>query len=233
MSMIHSFLDLFRFRIWAKWKLNSFPSFYSSHSQFGEDMLLRSFFNNKANGFYVDIGAHHPVYYSNTYHFYQRGWRGINVDAAPGSMGKFKLLRCKDKNIEACLGPENGKVVDFYLFEKAALNTFDPEMAQKAKLNSKLLSVEKLRTKTLASLLDENLPKGQKIDFLSVDVEGLDEMILKSNNWSKYAPEFVLFEDHELSLENIGQSSIVNFLKSQNYEITGKAGPSFIARLKK
>lgn len=231
--MSFNILEFFRFRIWAKWKINFFPSFYSSHSQFGEDMLLRSLFNNKREGFYVDIGAHHPVYYSNTYHFYLKGWRGINVDAAPGSMDKFKSLRCKDKNIEACLGPENGVEIDFYLFEKAALNTFDKEMAEKAKQNSPLLAVEKLKTRTLEDLLDHHLPQGQKIDFLSVDVEGLDEMILKSNNWNKYAPEVVLFEDHNLKLDNLGDSAIVRFLQSHNYEIVGKTGPSFAARLKK
>lgn len=228
-----SLKDFLRFRIWAKWKLNHFPSFYSSHSQFGEDMFLRSVFNNSSHGFYVDIGAHHPVYYSNTYHFYLKGWRGINVDAAPGSMDLFKTIRREDTNIEACLGPENGQEIDFYLFEKAALNTFDKDMARKAQQNSKLLGVEKLKTKTLESILDEHLPQGQKIDFLSVDVEGLDEMILKSNNWTKYSPEIVLFEEHGLKLENLNESAIIRFLQSHNYEVIGKMGPSFAARLRK
>src|SRR5690242_3324544 len=64
-----------------------------SYSQEGEDRILHSIFETVADGFYVDIGAHHPKRFSNTYLFYQRGWRGINVDAMPGSMVRFKRVR--------------------------------------------------------------------------------------------------------------------------------------------
>ena len=57
-----------------------------SYSQEGEDLILERFFEGKEIGFFVDIGAHHPMRFSNTYIFYLKGWRGINVDATPGSM---------------------------------------------------------------------------------------------------------------------------------------------------
>ena len=63
------------------------------YSQEGEDILLARFFFGKSQGFYVDIGAHHPQRLSNTYHFYLQGWRGINIDAMPGSMSSFETLR--------------------------------------------------------------------------------------------------------------------------------------------
>ena len=57
-----------------------------SYSQEGEDMVLRSFFEGQKNykGFFVDVGAHHPYRFSNTLHFYKKGWRGINIDPQPG-----------------------------------------------------------------------------------------------------------------------------------------------------
>src|SRR3989344_4572766 len=56
-----------------------------SYSQSGEDMILRSIFDDKKEGFYVDVGAFHPKLYSNTYYFYKRGWRGINIEPNPGA----------------------------------------------------------------------------------------------------------------------------------------------------
>src|SRR5690349_18351333 len=71
-----------------------------SYSQEGEDMVLRRVFEHKAHGFYVDVGAHHPMRFSNTYFFYRRGWRGINIDARPGSKREFDRARPRDINVE-------------------------------------------------------------------------------------------------------------------------------------
>ncbi len=221
----------FRFKFWAKLRINYFPSYYSSHSQFGEDMLLRSIFGNKKSGFYVDIGAHHPVYYSNTYHFYQRGWRGLNIDATPGSMLLFRFLRARDTNVEVCIGTESNKEVTFFIFDKPALNTFDPAMAELATKNCRLLNTCQLKMKTLEQCFDEHIPANQEIDFLSIDVEGLDESILRSNNWKKYSPKVIIFEAHAISLETFKNESFVKYLAELGYKIIGKVGPSFIAQL--
>jgi FkbM family methyltransferase len=221
------------FKIWVKLRINHWPSYYTSHSQFGEDMILRSIFKDKSKGFYVDIGAHHPIYYSNTYHFYLKGWRGLNIDATPGSMSLFKFLRKNDINIETCIGPKNNEDVLFYTFDKSSLNTFDPQMAEKAKINGKLLKTIQYKTKTLEKCLEEYVPIHQKIDFLSIDVEGLDETILRSNNWERFSPEVIIFESHTLSLENFKEEVFAKYLNEVGYSIIGKTGPSFIAQLRK
>lgn len=68
--------------------LNGF--YTKSYSQEGEDMVLNRYFQGKNSGFYVDIGAHHPKRFSNTYFFYKKAWCGINIDAMLGSMDRFK-----------------------------------------------------------------------------------------------------------------------------------------------
>lgn len=231
MSFIAKIKTYIRFKLWAKVRINFFPSYYSSHSQFGEDMIVRSLVNDKKNGFYVDIGAHHPVYYSNTYHFYQKGWSGVNIDAAPGSMDLFKSLRCRDKNLEICIGPNRDQEIEFFVFDQPALNTFEPEMAARAQQTSKLLGTHKIKTKTLEQTLSEVVPENQEIDFLSIDVEGLDEMILRTNNWKKFSPKIIIFESHSTTIENIKIDKLTNYLSEQGYVIVGKAGPSFIAQL--
>lgn len=74
--------------------------FEKSYSQEGEDLILKRFFSNKEKGFYIDIGAHHPKRFSNTYLFYSKGWNGINIDAMPGSMRLFNQIRKRDLNLE-------------------------------------------------------------------------------------------------------------------------------------
>lgn len=71
------------------------------YSQDGEDTLLTAFYESQPEykGFYVDIGALHPLRFSNTQIFYDRGWHGINIDATPGSMKLFNKVRPNDINI--------------------------------------------------------------------------------------------------------------------------------------
>lgn len=231
MNLLDKIILFLRFKIWAKFKINNFPSYYSSHSQFGEDMVLRSIFEGKSSGFYIDIGSHHPIYYSNTYHFYQKGWKGLNIDAAPGSMKIFRQLRKRDINLEVCIGLKNEKV-KFFIFDKPALNTFDPVMAERAQNNSRLLETCSLETKTLEQCLETHVSPEQEIDFLSIDLEGLDEMVLRSNNWKKFSPKVIVFEAHDLKLENLQMEPIVKYLDEIGYSVVGKAGPSFIAQKK-
>ena len=74
----------------------------------------------------------------------------------------------------------------------------------------------------LSSVLDHNLLKGQKIDFISIDVEGLDLEVLKSNDWSKYRPKFVLVEILSSGLHEIENSEIGQFLSDAGYAVSAK-----------
>ena len=67
-------------------------------------MILIRIFSNKSHGFFIDVGAHHPKRLSNTYYFYKRGWRGVNIDAMPGSMREFSKFRKRDINLEIPIG---------------------------------------------------------------------------------------------------------------------------------
>ena len=75
-----------------------------SYAQDSEDLLVLSLLgDSKPPGFYVDVGAHHPARYSNTLLFYLKGWRGINIDALPGSMDLFRTWRPLDVNLEIAI----------------------------------------------------------------------------------------------------------------------------------
>jgi hypothetical protein len=142
-----------------------------SYSQEGEDMILRQIFikAKKINpGFYVDIGAHHPKRYSNTYFFYKQGWQGINVDAMPGSMSIFNKLRPRDINIELPVS-NKPELLTYYSFSEPAVNGFSESLSKERSDsgNYKLISKKQIKTTTLKNILDDKLPKGKEIDFLS------------------------------------------------------------------
>lgn len=221
----------FRFNVWAKLKTNIYPSYNLSHSQFGEDMVLRALIDDvDKKGFYVDIGAHHPVFLSNTYHFYCKGWRGINIDATPGSMEAFRILRPEDINLEVCLSTDNSQVT-FYMFENAPLNTFDAQMAEQAiEKGAKLIDKKVLKTTTLTECLDSHLQKGTEIDLMSIDIEGGDELILMSNDWRRYQPRIIVFEKHVSTIQEVEQLPIMQHLAEYEYKLVAKCGPSFILK---
>jgi FkbM family methyltransferase len=207
-------------------------------SQEGEDMVLRRIFNDKKNGFYVDIGAFHPQYLSNTYLFYQSGWRGINIDAMPGSMEFFNKIRPNDINLEIAISNKKEELT-YYTFNIPNLNGFSQELSLErdgwkvGDWEAKLLEKMQIETHTLAEILDKYLPNNQTIDFLNVDVEGLDYQVLISNNWSKYRPIIVLVEDLELSSINTSNDSkIYNLMCNQGYELYSKTVNTLIFKLK-
>lgn len=166
-----------------------------SYSQEGEDLLLGRIFEGQKNGFYVDVGAHHPLRFSNTYRFYKQGWHGINIDAMPNSMKLFNRVRPRDINLETPIGQDN-QTLQYYIFNERALNTFKSDIAKKILQipHYELIETKTLKIRSLKNVLDQFLPPLQKIDFMSIDVEGLDLEVLQSNDWTRYRPKILLVE---------------------------------------
>lgn len=194
-----------------------------SYSQEGEDLILARFFENQNQGFYIDVGAFHPQRFSNTYYFYLKGWRGINIDAMPNSMKLFNKLRPNDINLEI---PISGKpeILTYYEFNEPALNGFDSKLSQERDsfLDYQIIQTFQLKTSTLAQVLDNFLPNNQKIDFINIDVEGLDYQVLKSNDWEKYRPKLILVENLSYTNNSSTESNINDFLKDQQYKFYAK-----------
>jgi len=189
-----------------------------SYSQEGEDLILRRLFEHKSDGFYVDVGAHHPMRFSNTYLFYRKGWHGINIDAMPGSMKAFNRKRKRDINLEIPVSDKR-ETLTYYMFNEPALNGFSRELSRERDGHGdyRVIAKQDITTATLEEILDKYLPDGQEIDFMSVDVEGLDLQVIKSSNWEKYRPAYVLAEILNSSLETLAASDIHAFLAKAGY----------------
>ncbi|MBB5317218.1 FkbM family methyltransferase [Tunturibacter empetritectus] len=203
-----------------------------SYSQEGEDMILERFLEQKQSGFYVDVGAHHPKRYSNTYNLYRRGWRGLNIDANPGSMTLFKQIRPKDINVEAAVSSA-AQELTYYIFNEPALNTFKEDLAMdRVGGIYSIIKKVNITTRPLWQLLDQYVPPDTKIDLLTVDVEGLDFDVLLSNDWRRYSPEFILVECFgSTTFEEISSDAAGHLLLSQNYSIVAKTMNTVLFRL--
>lgn len=190
-----------------------------SFSQFGEDLILRNFFLGKREGFYIDIGAHHPIRYSNTYYFYRLGWNGINIDPLPGIKEQFERLRPRDLFLGVGLSDDPAEI-RYYRFKNPLQNTFSSTQADLVNQEANPLEeVCLIKADRLDHVLDHNLPFGTRIDFMSVDAEGYDLKVLLSNNWNKYRPARLLVEDFDFEFGRTQASPILRFLESLDYEI--------------
>ena len=201
-------------------------------SQEGEDILLKRIFANKKKGFYIDVGAHHSSRFSNTYKLYKESnWNGINIDPSKKSYINLQKNRKRDININ-CGISDKEEVLKFYSFNESALSTFSIKKKNQLKKNFKFKIEEKIPCKRLDSLLDNYIKKPLKIDLLTIDAEGYDLRVLKSNNWKKYLPDCIVIEIESATLNRISKHPITNFIKKKNYDIYSKLHKSVIFKLR-
>jgi|TARA_B110000037_G_scaffold215091_1_gene271985 hypothetical protein len=176
-----------------------------TYSQFGEDLIIDSFFDEYI-GKYVDIGCYHPIKYNNTALLYKKGWKGINIDLNPTSIDFFNSCRKNDQNILACLSDKKEKITIFLDSEFSALNSVNLENSKNFKINQ----VKKIETETQ---IFSDLVK-DSFDFLNIDCEGHDYKILKSINLKDYSPKLI---NIEVSEDN--KIDIYNYLNLNGYEL--------------
>lgn len=164
-----------------------------SYGQRQEDLVIDRLLKYKTRGFYVDIGAYDPERFSNTKRFYDKGWRGINVEPHLDNYKKFLKSRSEDINLNLGIGTSK-KNATFYIFSPSILSTFSSSEAESyQKQGYKLVKKEQIKLTPLSEILRKYV-KQAKIDFISIDTEGYDMEVLKSNDWDIHKPTIVCIE---------------------------------------
>jgi FkbM family methyltransferase len=165
-----------------------------SFSQCGEDVIARTIFDilGVACPTYLDIGAHHPSFMSNTYLFYREGSRGISVEPDPDLYVKFLEIRGRDLNLNVAVGPMLGNI-DLYIMSPRTLNTLSEKEARNYESQGyAIVGKHSVPVVTINQILDEHFHRAP--DFLSVDVEGLDFEILSTLDFERYRPVVICIE---------------------------------------
>jgi len=194
------------------------------YSHFGEDVLLDFVFKDQDNGFYVDVGAYHPVLFSNTKLLYDRGWKGINIDPNIKSIEIFKEIRPRDINLNIAVSDQEGEL-DYYKFLEideaggGSGNSLSEEVKNKYESQGLTAQVSRVEVKQLTTIFDKYL-HNKTIDLLNVDVEGFDLRVLKSNDWNRYKPRIIAIEIwiNEIDFDNLFGNSIYQYLLSLGYK---------------
>lgn len=194
-----------------------------SFSQFGEDIILANALNiiSEKNITYLDIGANHPYFLSNTYYFYNKGFSGTLVEPDPYLCKKLNK-RKKDQILNCGVGfGKSVEIAKLYLMDVRALNTFSLKEAERIEKDTQYriigeVSVELVPINILLEKYISFLPS-----ILSIDVEGLDLDILKSMNFEKYRVPVLVAETLTFEPKIGGRkiSSIIDLMIENDYQV--------------
>lgn len=202
--------------------------------QWAEDVLVRKQFHPlKKTGTYLDLGAYHPFSSSNTAFFWLKGWNGFNIDANEKSIAVFNKIRKKDNNICCALIPQTewDKGIRF-----VSLNFVEGiDSKEGISASAKVIDVSddstiKVHAKTINQLLDEF--HICHIDYMNIDIEGIDEHILAEFPFKKILPAVISVEDYSDEISTLISSKITLLLNSQGYKLIGRVGLTSIFRHK-
>ncbi|RAS68022.1 FkbM family methyltransferase [Lentzea atacamensis] len=166
-----------------------------SYAQNAEDVLLARLFHGRTTGRYVDVGASDPVEDSVTKHFYDLGWRGINVEPIPAQAEALRKARPGDVTLAVALGAKSGSAVLHHVVNRSGWSTLDSVLASTYQAESTLEIVQvEVELRTLADVLDEH---PGDIDFLKIDVEGEERGVIEGADWDRHRPRVVVVEATE------------------------------------
>lgn len=199
---------------YLKYKLMYFKTF----GAMGEDVLINKIFKHK-NGFFVDVGALHPVNGSLTYNLYKRGWTGINIDIDKHNIKLFKLLRPKDQSINCAISSNRGTINSYIFSSGSGLNTLEKSWAEKwsKKINQKF-SVRKIKKRTLNHVVKE-YGISKNIELLNIDVEGHEVEVLKGVSFKTFRPKIITVEIHVKNTKEIFHKPIYKILHKNGYDL--------------
>jgi FkbM family methyltransferase len=161
-----------------------------SYAQNGEDVVLARLFAGRTTGRYVDVGASDPVKDSVTKHFYDLGWRGINIEPIPAAAAALRTARPEDVTLQVALGAQAGDIELHLVTDKEGWSTTDDTLAESYRGDLRMEEVP-VRMRTLADVLTEY---PGPVDFLKIDVEGAEEAVLRGADWTAHRPRVVVVE---------------------------------------
>jgi FkbM family methyltransferase len=173
-----------------------------SYAQNLEDVMLDRVLEDVDQGFYVDVGANDPTVMSITRHFYNHGWRGINIE--PGTIfSRLQEARPRDINLNVAASDSYGER-PFYeypiIHAYSSLHDRQPDIAEEYQAGR---WVRQVPVRTLRDIFEEFQPPC--IDFMSVDVESHERQVLLGNDWSRWRPRVVLIESTLMGHARPGQ----------------------------
>jgi len=188
---------------------------FISYSQNFEDVILYRALKGVDKGFYIDVGAWDPVVDSVTKAFYDRGWRGINIEPVRAFYEKLLADRPEDVNLMVAVGSRNG-LVRFFEVVDTGLSTTNEELAKRYMQEGYEVRELLVPCMRLADICKDY--GVQEVHFLKIDVEGAEKEVLEGFDFSRIRPWIVIVEATEASTQKETFKDWESLLLNQDYE---------------
>lgn len=165
---------------------------FVSYAQNHEDVLLWRALGHIREGYYIDVGANHPVQNSITKAFYDAGWRGINIEPVTAYHTQYLEQRPNDVNLPTAVGSQSGSVTLYEVPSMAGWATTEASVAESHAANGYEVVSVNVPVRTLNSVCEEFKPID--IHFLKIDVEGAERDVLLGLDLSIWRPWAIVIE---------------------------------------
>lgn len=179
-----------------------------------ERHLIRLFFSNAATGRYVEVGANDPKVFSQTWHLEQLGWTGVLVEPIPELCDRLRAARPDSTVVQAACGrPEDRGTGSFAVAADQAQSALQRDRLD---FRTDIQRVENVSVVTLDDILDKHA--GPPLDFVSIDVEGMQLDVLRGFSLVRHRPRLLLIEDHLTDL------ATHRHIQNQGYRLVKRTG---------
>lgn len=187
---------------------------FISHAQNYEDVMLFRALRSVGKGFYIDVGAQDPKEHSVTKAFYDRGWRGINIEPSSVWFQKLEEERPHDINLQVAASDGEGRL-RFYNIPDTGLSTTIAEYAERHAKSGFTITEQEVPTTTLDGICERN--RVDVVHFLKVDCEGAEEAALRGISLTVVRPWIILVESTEPLSKKPAYASWESLLTNRQY----------------
>jgi len=187
---------------------------FISYAQNYEDVMLWRALKRVENGFYIDVGANDPVADSVTKAFYDRGWRGINIEPLPSHCDDLRAARPRDITL-CCAAGEAAGEIEIYDCEVRGWASGDKTVAERHARQGHQGTWRRVPMRTLADICHEYVTG--PIHFLKIDVEGMEKQVIDGADLKNFRPWIVVAEVASISAIEKAHAPWDESLQTQGY----------------
>jgi FkbM family methyltransferase len=190
-------------------KLDSSPISFAAILRIAERFGLTT-------GIYVDAGAYHPIFGSNTLLLHKQGWRGINIDLAPERIAEFKNYRPNDHNVVACLsdGVTEAEIAHYEIPSSDRV-VFSGNSEKLSIVGGKPVRFSTATTTTLTEIIEKSPFHFEQVEYLDIDCEGSDLAILRGVDFDRCRPRILSVE----AFDSSERDTMIGLLARHGYHL--------------